>query len=323
MVSKARKIVWISIALLIFTVASVYNQEKKTTPFPVLKGPYLGQKPPGMTAELFAPGIVSTPNHEINAVFSPDGKEFYFSPKIKQFPGSSKKIYTIMFMKEEENGWTKPRQVSFAGKGLDADMFITHDGKKLFFCSDRPLEEGGEPKKDADIWFVERRGNRWSRPKNLGPMVNTLKNEYYPTITRGGTLYFSSTREGGKGKSDIYCSAYVNGAYQEAKNLGDVINTKYSEGDVFIAPDESYLIVVSGDRPDGHGETDLYISFRNKDRSWTEAKNMGKSVNSFEVEYCPMLSYDGKYFFFTSRRRGNDDIYWVDARVIAQLKTAR
>jgi Tol biopolymer transport system component len=46
--------------------------------FPILKGPYLGQKPPGMTPEIFAPGIVSTGLDELNSVFSPDGDEFYF-----------------------------------------------------------------------------------------------------------------------------------------------------------------------------------------------------------------------------------------------------
>jgi len=288
--------------------------------FPVLKGPYLGQKPPGMNPEVFAPGIVSTQEDEINSLFSPDGKEFYFSIDTKRNNSKAGKSYIIMVMKEEEKGWTKPHVVSFSGKYMDADMCISFDGKKMFFCSDRPLKGNGAPKKDSDIWMVEKKGNGWSEPKNLGLEVNSDRNEWYPSITKDGTIYFSSSREGGKGASDLYCSRYVNCSYEKAENLGEPINTQYREGDIFIAPDESYLIVISSDRPEGYGSGDLYISFRKKDGSWTKAKNMGEKLNTRSLEYCPMLSHDGKYLFFTSRRSGTDDINWVDAKIIEELK---
>ena len=72
----ARKIVFFLLTLA-FVLGTLLTQETKRT-FPVLKGPYLGQKPPGMTPEIFAPGIISTGYDERIAAFTPDGKEFYY-----------------------------------------------------------------------------------------------------------------------------------------------------------------------------------------------------------------------------------------------------
>ena len=80
------------------------------------------------------------------------------------------------------------------------------------------------------------------------------------------------------------------------ENLGPNVNTIYDEGDAFIAPDESYIIFSSQDRSDSIGGQDLYIAYRKADGSWTQAKNMGESVNSESGEICPSISLDGKYF---------------------------
>jgi Tol biopolymer transport system component len=91
-----------------------------------------------------------------------------------------------------------------------------------------------------------------------------------------------------------------------------LINTKYLEHDPFIAPDESYLLFTSVDRPGGFGTGDLYISSRMKDGTWTEAKNLGKVFNTNGYDFCPIVSPDGKYFFFSSK----GDIYWVRVEAI-------
>ena len=87
------------------------------------------------------------------------------------------------------------------------------------------------------------------------------------------------------------------------------------EADVFIAPNESYMIFCSI-REDGFGQGDLYISFKKDDNNWTTAKNMGATINTKYHELCPVVTRDGKYFFFTS----NQDIYWVDAKVIEKYR---
>ena len=284
------------------------------------KGHYIGQKLPGMTPEIFAPGIVSTDKDEINAVFSPDGKEFYFSRDTYKNISKAGRDYTILSMKEEARGWTKPEIVPFAGEYMNGDMCISSDNRFLFYCSDRPLREGENRKEDADIWFVERKKDGWSEPINAGTEINSDKNEWYPSITKKGIIYFSSQKQG-FGGSDIHRAKFIDGKFESSENIGEPVNSEYNEGDVFIASDESYLIVVSSNRPAGLGSGDLYISFKRTDGSWSEPANMGEPINTSSLEYCPMVSPDGKYLFFTSRRRGNDDVYWVDATIIDNMRS--
>jgi len=285
--------------------------------FPVLKGDYFGQKPPGTTPKVFAPGIVSTNKSEFNAAFSPNGKEFFFS--VNEPSGRETMMFMKcennqwMFMKCENNQWTPPQSAPFVSNQNDCDPFFSHDGSRLYFISTR-TKKNDERSKDWDIWYVERTNSGWSEPRNLGPPVNSHQDEYYVSLK--GTIYFASNRTGSYGSFDIYRSRYVDGHYLEPENLGGSINTKYLEHDPFIAPDESYLLFTSVDRPGGFGAGDLYISFHRKEGTWTEAKNLGKAINTSGYDFCPMVSPDGKYFLFT--RKGN--IYWVSMEVIKQLK---
>jgi hypothetical protein len=282
--------------------------------FPVLKGEYLGQKTPGMIPEIFAPGIISTEKRELNSVFSPNGREFYFTL------WTESEGYRIMVMKKTENEWTKPEVASFSGKYVDFDMCFSSDGKKLFFCSKRPVPGVKISKSVSDIWFVKRTETGWGEPVHLGYPVNSGSHQVYPTLTLDGTLYFSTMRDDNIGKRDIYKSKLENGAYRKIKNLGNAINSVYDEGDTYVAFDESFMIINSRGRPDDYGKGDLYISLKLKNGKWSKAKNMGKQINSNFNEYCPILSHDGKYLFFTSTRTGNGDIYWVDANILEKFK---
>lgn len=69
------------------------------------------------------------------------------------------------------------------------------------------------------------------------------------------------------------------------------------------------FLIFSSARPGGFGKTDLYISFKNKDGSWDEVKNMGEEINSPSSDFTPGLSPDGRYFFFSSARDGVSDLY--------------
>jgi Tol biopolymer transport system component len=261
-----------------------------------------------MAPEVFAPGIVSTAQGEFNAAFSPDGKEFYFSVNE---PGGRE---TMKFMTLENDRWTPPRPVPFVSRQNDCDPIFSYDGTKLYFISTRPKKDRGRSR-DWDIWYVERTQAGWSEPINIGPPVNSEVDEYYVSHTKDGTIYFASNRAGGLGSFDIYRSRLMDGQYARPENLGGAINTKHLEHDPFIAPDESYLLFASVDRPGGFGTGDLYISTRRKDGSWSKAKNLGKVFNTNGYDFCPIVSPDGKYFFFT--RRG--DIYWVRIEAIEEL----
>lgn len=279
--------------------------------FPSIAGPYLGQPPPGLSPRMFAPGIVSTERNELNAVFTPDGKEFYFAIR-----GASRG-WTIMMTALENGRWSRPRPASFSGRWSDVDLFITADGRRLYFCSDRPLTEQGDTRKDFDIWMSERTAEGWSGPVNLGAPVNSAADEFYPSLTKGGTMYFQSRRPGGQGPPDIWRVRPAAGGYGDAECLPPPVNSAGFEGDTLVAPDESYLIVSTSRDPET-GPADLFLSSAGPGGTWTQLVRLGFGVSSpGSGENCQMLSPDGRYLFFTR----DGDICWVDAAVIEKTRS--
>ena len=137
-------------------------------------------------------------------------------------------------------------------------------------------------------------------------------------MTKSGNLYFNSQR-GGQGTNDIFCSKFNDGKYTPAKKLPAPINTEYREFDAYVSPDED-MILFSSTRPGGSGWSDIYISFKKTDGSWSDPENLGKEINSPWSEYGSMISPDGKYFFYTSNKNGSEDIYWISAKFIEELK---
>ena len=156
------------------------------------------------------------------------------------------------------------------------------------------------------FWYVERESIKleWSKPINLGLPVNSELNEYYASLSENGTLYFASkdkAKDAPPYAFDIYRSEYENGQFLTPEILPESINTNRYEADVFIAPDESYMIFCSI-RKNGLGKGDLYISFKDKIGNWTDAMNMGEIINTDKHELCPFVTADGKYFFYTSNQ---------------------
>ncbi len=284
---------------------------QKQENFPQLKGPYLGQKPPGLTPVIFAKDIVSTGKSELSCAFTPDGLELYFT--IWEAGNT-----TLMTMKQQKGRWNKPSVVWFSGHYSDVDPYVTFDGKRLYFSSTRPLHGTGSSK-DSDLWYVERtEPGQWGTPTHLETPNTSGKDDYYTSMTRGGTLYFSVFETHGS-PGDIYHSQWEKGQYTAPERVKGSVNTEFNEHDPFVAPDESYLIFTSN-RPGGYGKEDLYITFREPGGTWTEVRNMGKSINSSGYDFCPMLSPDNKYLFFTRNINRNGDIYWVDAKIIQEFQ---
>jgi Tol biopolymer transport system component len=264
------------------------------------KPPYAADEPI-TDPKLFAEGVINTDADTYGPTFTPDGKSLYFAKRIKR--GELEHIFVSHFVGGK---WGEPRVAEFSGKFFDKEPFISPDGSRLFFSSNRPVE-GETPNKDFDIWVVRRAGRGWGAPEHLGAPVGVGGDDDYPSVAANGTLYFGSTREGGKGRVDLYRVRRVKGKYRTAENLGDAINTPETEADPYIAPDESYLIFTST-RPGGFGRGDLYISF-NRKGVWTTPKNLGAKVNTDVFDYTPLVTPDGKYLFF-SRAWGK--IYQID-----------
>ena len=188
-----------------------------------------------------------------------------------------------------------------------SEKFLEYDKERIVICEKHADKENGKPKKNWDIWVVERTDQGWSDPKNLGTKINTDYRESSPSVTADGTLYF---KRSGEGESNIYSSRFVDGRFEESKKLSDSINSKYSDDHPYIAPDDSYILFSSFRRSDGYGEADIYISFKNKDGSWSKAINLGDKINTRAHENCPLISPDGKYLFFNSYVKSTYQDYW-------------
>lgn len=283
--------------------------ESKVRTF-VLKGDYMGQSHPKLVPKVFAPNFISTEEYEFGSVFNAAGTEFFWGVDV----GSRSEI---RYSKLIDGVWTQVEIILSHERYGYNDPFLSPDEQRLYFISKHAMDGKGELK-DYDIWYVERTSGSWSEPINAGANINSQGDEYYISFTADGTMYFASNKDTLEEENinhDIYYSKFVDGTFQTAVALSDAINTDAYEADVFVAPDESYLIFCST-RSDALGRGDLYISFKNETGTWSKAKNMGAPINTVHHELCPFVSLDGKYLFYTS----NEDIYWVSTNVIEQLR---
>ncbi len=254
---------------------------------------YLNQKPPGLTPKVFAPDIISTNNeYEFGSAFSKEADKFYYAVKLND-DWKAEIRYT-----ELQNGtWTKPITLKLNDKYSYNDPFISKDEDKLYFISNRAINGHGDVK-NSDLWYIQKTGKIWSEPISVGEAINSEKDEFYISLSNTETIYFASnvhTSDENKWDFDIYYSESDNRKFKVPVNMGDSINTKYFECDPFVSPDETYVIFCSS-RPEGYGEGDLFISFKNDENKWSKAKNMGEIINTKTHEFCPFVTKDGKIF---------------------------
>ncbi|MCP4895987.1 MAG: exo-alpha-sialidase [bacterium] len=283
-----------------------------------VSGPYLGQDPPGLTPEVFAPDIISTDGDEGCTAFLDNGRVFVFNRSTQDNDDWS--FIPIYVMQLGDNGWSAAAPATFQESRDDDNFTAAPDGKSLYFQSHRPSDGSVGPTEHVTIWSVTWDGSGWSEPQ----VMITLEGESliggYPSITSDGTLYIMSSMREGYGKVDIFRSRLIDGRYGPAENLGPRVNSQHIDLDSFVAPDESYLLFCS-DRPGGHNAGyDLYVAFRLGDGSWGEAINMGVEINTGLSVTRPSVTPDGRFVFFCKHPEGGDTVHWIDAKIIEQLR---
>ena len=282
---------------------------------------YLGQKTPGTTPELFAPSLVNTDSVELNAVFNNSMTEFFFTRIVNR-------SFLIFHSELVDSKWTAPTALQmFPDSNVNTtavDMTLTPDGNTMYFLGANPENETYSAM--SDIYRSQKLNGKWQLAEKVGYPISTDEyNESYPIIVADGSLYFISDRPGGFGKEDIYRAQYLgDGKFDTPQSISQVVNTPLGSGDTYVAPDESYLISNkrSLDKPG------LYVSFK-KDGNWQPLIYLEEPINSEWTDFCPYMSPNGKYFFFS--RRYSDppesgwagvtkgEVYWVDANVIFDL----
>jgi len=314
------------------------TQAQNESKFTKLKGPYLSQKPPGITPEMFAPDLLSAGHSEFKITFSPDGMEFCynFTTPTAQWLVEPTGLFNksfMMYSHMENGGWTEPQEFSSNPDGNEYYPFFSPDGKRLYFNSDRT----GAMRK----WYVEKHKGEWSEPKEIEFKNGFQSDGLYISVARNGNLYFGMSPDGEN--TFIYMSRNENGLYSIPEKLSNVVNEVGGGHHPYIAPDESYIIFDYPKSKNGSGEEDLYISFRDQNGEWMEPQNMGQEINTVYRDKRAFVSFDGKYLFFISNRINPElpkepltlkqvqritsvpansfqHIYWVDAKVIDGIK---
>ena len=203
-------------------------------------------------------GVVNTRFHEAIVAFTKDQKTVYFTGNnyhnniIKNDVDGTLRLQLFKATVTANGEWTNVEKLSF-----NSDQFSTGhpalsaDDKKLYFISDG-LESIGK----TDIFVVDINADgTYSKPKNLGPKINTSEKEEFPYINDDGILYFSSTGHSGSGGLDVFASRIYDTTVSEALNLGAPINGANDDFAFIIKQDKGYF---SSNRSEGVGDDDIY-----------------------------------------------------------------
>lgn len=305
-----KKLIYAILTCVLFNNVTSQEISKDTLEFSNLKGIYFGQAPPGNTPERFAPEFFDAAHgYHSTVIFTENLTEALWSPQT--LTGGA--LYTKM-----TNGvWETPEKAIF-GPIADADACtFSPDGNRIYFTSFyTPPDSDIERER---IWYVNRTNKGWSEPEIIDTVINAHPTHWTFSFAKNGNLYFTSEIEGAKGGQSIYLSRFDGKKYLEPGELGDAINTTGREFAPFIATDESYLLFTR------HGnetkKADIYISFRDSNGTWSDALDMGATINTESNEVCTSVSPDGKYLFFLSQNNGKwPKIFWVDASIIHEKK---
>jgi len=285
---------------------------------------YLGQKLPGITPELFAPSIVNTDDIEINTVFNSSFTELFFTRIID---GS----FVIHHSELIDDNWTAPQPIQMYSdqdaNSVAIDPTITQDGNTMYFLGVNPVDRSNNSK--PDIYRSQKIDGQWQFASKVEYPISTEKYaESYPVVVADGSIYFTSDRPGSLGKRDIYRAQYLgNGKFDTPVNIGSEVNSEKNERSTYVSPDESFLITVNTYTD----ENGFAVSFKENNKWQTPIYfNLGEPLIKDWIYFCPYMSPDGKYFFFSRRYSNppdsgwkgvtNGEVYWVNASRIFNLK---
>ena len=270
------------------------HTKEKETDSSIFQGPYLGQKPPGMAPEIFAPGIVSVDKYsEFVCMFTPGAEECIFDRY-----GDDEYQSGAVFVTRIKNGkWTEPEIFTVLEKYDDVFLpTLSPDGKYWFFTSKNlPVPEG--TKKIIPMYFIEKNETGWTGPEYLTQSIHA-------SMTLDGIVYVNSGR---KIKSN-----------PKLKTIVDLYGSlPFETGHPVISPDGSYL-VFDNRKLAGQNDCKLFVSFKKGD-FWTDPISLNKFIK--QHAFCAWITFDGKYIFFHSLDSAKGNIYWISAEIIEELKS--
>jgi Tol biopolymer transport system component len=288
--------------IIIFYACNTRNQSVQNNILSI-ENQYLGQKRPGLTAEIFAPGVISLKGrYEHSVSFSPDLDEIYYTASIKDEETS------IYYSKFKNRKWSTPKKANFTKgkKKEEMESFMNLKGDKIYFTAYDSIFG------DEKIWYVDRLKDSWSTAKKLDSPINDDM-VFYSNQAKNGDLYYFNIS-----KRKTYYAPNKNGKFPEVHEVN------VGGAHAFISPSQDYMVINARNKENAERKSDIYVYFKEKDGTWSKAINLGSEVNSNFIESCPSITPDGKYLFFGRYNDigGVSDVYWASTEVIHKLKTA-
>ncbi len=278
--------------------------------WPDLRGPYLGQPPPGPVARPLAEGIVNPPSgFHSSILFGADGREAYWTA-----------MGGVTWCSRRVDGrWSRPEPLPF-GDGFGVrEPFLTDGGRRLHFLSRRPLPD--DPVERERIWSVSRAAKGWTEPRPIDAVVGAHPTHWQFSFSAAGDLYFTSEVAGTGGGQDVYVAPWRDGGYDEPHGVGPGVNTDRREFCPFVAPDGSYLLFARS-VPAQRGRSDLFASFPAPEGGWLPAVDLGPAVNTAHNEVSPLVTPDGRFLVFLRLSKETNQVHWIEADVIDRLRPA-
>lgn len=269
---------------------------------------------PAEQLQLFGPSLISTDLYERDLAIHEEGNLIIYT-----LGDCKQQVRGLVQIRKGPDGWSDPELLNISGMDQDIEPFFdpSHPDR-LYFASNRPIH-GDTTRQDYNIWYSDATDGVWSTPVALDSVINTRGQEYYPSLTSSGNLYFTATRPEGPGREDIYRSIWKDEQFSVPEPLDSNINTPYYEFNAYINPEEDLLLFSSFARPDGLGGGDLYYSKKSTNDQWSPAQNLGKPINSPFLDYCPFIDWNNNTLYFTSERTSNSKRKIQSAQDIIQL----
>lgn len=272
--------------------------------------------PVAFQPENLGEAVNSTDDDYLPAITA-DGETLIFtrrSPRTASTTALTPEEEDFYISHRDSNGrWSTARRMPSPVNTTDNEgaQCVSYDGRIMLFTACGRPDGAGR----CDLYQCVRHGDRWSKPRNMGAAVNTANWESQPSLSADGqTLYFVSDRPGGQGGTDIWMCRRHEGEWGTPENLGPSVNTAGNETGPFIHYDNQTLYFSSTGHP-GLGGSDLFVSRRQADGSWSQPENLGYPINTEGDESRLVVSADGRTAYFASDHLGGlgkNDIYSFD-----------
>lgn len=257
---------------------------------------------PFKAAEMGA--TINFKNKQYFPVLTADNETLIFTARSDD---GDENLYTSQLI---NGSWSVPKSISdkINTTANEGTCSISADGRTLVFTSC----DGKNSLGSCDLYMSKKIGEEWTTPENLGSSVNTPFWEAQPSLSNDGRiLYFSSDRQGGYGRKDLWMSELKeNNTWTKAINLGDIINTASDEISPFVHANGHTLFFAS----DGHlgmGGLDLFMT-ESKIGIYSKPENLGFPINTHEDQVALFISADGSKGYYSSDVKPDIKLFQFD-----------